>query len=324
VLTAAHVLDLNGDGKVNSLDGTQGVYFVLNLGGNQTHKIAVAKFTLHPNFTGFNNPAVNDDLAVLTLARALPAGTPIYPIGGLGLGAQITIAGYGRSGNGVTGYTTAASPEIKRVGINVVDAFYGQDDAGLPEANEIYRFDFDGPTGDGPLGRGSLGNTMETTLGPGDSGGPAFIWTGSSSLLLAGINTFTQGDAPYFGSMGGGINLGPYLNFLRTVIRSPDKGPDDPPGPISAGGGGQDIGAKPVRSGSLAVVPTHSASDAPWANDDESDAEVSPTPQADEPMPVELTLLSAPLSDDIESGESLLAGADLIAFVSFEGLGSNE
>src|SRR5262245_15469773 len=44
VLTAAHVVDLNNDGKVDRKDGTQGVYFILNVGGEQTSKIAVTEF----------------------------------------------------------------------------------------------------------------------------------------------------------------------------------------------------------------------------------------------------------------------------------------
>jgi hypothetical protein len=320
ILTAAHVMDLNGDGKVNSLDGTQGTYFILNLGGNQTHRIAVSKFTLHPDYTGFNNPSVNDDVAILTLARPLPAGTPIYQIGGgVGLGAQITMVGYGRSGNGVSGYTTAASPEIKRVGMNMVDGFYGQDDAGKPEANEVFRFDFDGPTGNGPLGGSTLGNTIETQLGGGDSGGPVFASTESGGFLLIGISTFTQGDAPYFGSMGGGINLDPYYGFLASVLKMADRGPTTP-GPPSSGGGGVDIGAKPARSEQLPAGLSGTANFA-WSDDPDDDVEVIWSAPGQEPEPLEVLPVPDPRpTDDRADGSPFLAGNDLFAFVSVEGL----
>src|SRR3954453_893529 len=138
VLTAAHVVDLNNDGKVDRRDGAQGVYFILNVGGDQTAKIAVTGFNIAPDFSGFGRPAVNDDLAVLTLAEAVPDGVPIYQLATseLEAGTVLTMVGYGRAGDGLGGYTTTASPSVKRVGENAADAFYGQDDKGRPQANE--------------------------------------------------------------------------------------------------------------------------------------------------------------------------------------------
>ena len=69
-------MDLNNDGKFNAKDGTTGVYFLLNNDGDVTYKIAVTAFNLHPDFTGFNHPAVNDDLAILTLAEDAPTTSP--------------------------------------------------------------------------------------------------------------------------------------------------------------------------------------------------------------------------------------------------------
>jgi hypothetical protein len=239
IITAAHVLDLNGDGRVDQKDGITGVYFILNAGGDETSKIAVAKFDLDPNFTGFNRPAVNDDLAVLTLAEDIPDGVPIYslPTSDLLADSVVTMVGYGRSGDGVKGYTTNVSLTVKHMGQNTVDAFYGQDDKGQPAANEVYRFDFDGPTGNGPLGGPTLGNLRETQLGTGDSGGPLFV-TSSGQYLLVGVNAYVQGsNAPKFGSMGGGMNLYAYLDFINSVLgtdggagTSPGTGGDTPMG----------------------------------------------------------------------------------------------
>jgi len=252
VLTAAHVVDINNDGKVDRKDALQGVYFVLNIGGDQTAKIAVTGFDIAPDFTGFNRPAVNDDLVVLTLAEDVPAGTPTYqlPMSELETGTTLTFVGYGRSGDGVHGYTTQASPSVKRTGENTADAFYGQDDKGKPEANEVFRFDFDGPGGSGRLGGPTLGNNLETQLGSGDSGGPAFANT-ENGLVLAGVVTFTQGaNAPRFGSMGGGINLYAYSSFVRSVMDPPGTSSSDPPPPpiTRPPGPGVGIGANPIRN----------------------------------------------------------------------------
>jgi hypothetical protein len=294
VVTAAHVVDLNNDGKVTSADGVQGVYFYLNLGGTPV-KIAVTKFTIHPDFNGFNNPSVNDDVAVLTLATPVPAGVPVYglPEVDLAAGTQLTMVGYGRSGDPVHGYTTAASLTVKRTGMNTADAFYGQDDPGRPEANEVFRFDFDGPTGDGPLGGSTLGNTVETTLGGGDSGGPAF-----AGMILSGIDTFTQGDAPAFGSMGGGVNVFPYAGWIHAVITGAAAAFKIPPG-RSEGGGGINVGASPVRDGlsaaGLAAAEPVRASAPAWAADDATDeATTSPAPPPADSGPAVQFLVSAP------------------------------
>lgn len=251
VLTAAHVIDLNNDGKVDRRDGLQGVYFVLNVDGDQSSKIAVTGYNVDPDFTGFARPSVNDDLAVLTLAEDVPDDVPIYslPKGDLKAGTVITMVGYGRSGDGSRGYATSASPFVKRVGQNTVDAFYGQDDPGRPQGNETFRFDFDGPSGNGPLGGPTLGNGQEAQLGTGDSGAPAFA-TIDGNLTLIGVFTFAQGaNAPRFGSMGGGANLYPYESFINSILdgtgsSSTSSGTSG----STAGSGGGAVNANPLRN----------------------------------------------------------------------------
>jgi V8-like Glu-specific endopeptidase len=234
VLTAAHIVDANNDGKMDRKDGVTGVYFILNNDGDVTYKIPVTEIHIHPDFTGFNAPAVNDDLAILTLAEDIPSDVPEYGISTAEMtaGTAFTVVGYGRSGDGVKGYTTPASATIKRVGENVMDAFIGQDDPGRPEVNEVFRFDFDGPTGKGPLGGPTLGNGVETTIGPGDSGAPVFAEGGTT---IVGVATFTQGaNAPRFGSMGGGALISPYGGWIDSIIHPPVEVPTD-----GTGGGPQ-------------------------------------------------------------------------------------
>ena len=315
VLTAAHVVDLNNDGKVTSADQTQGVYFLLNLGGRTPVKIAVTRFTVHPDYNGFGTPAVNDDVAILTLAKPLPAGVPIYglPEVDLAQGTVLTFVGYGRSGDPVNGYTTPASLTVKRVGANSADAFYGQDDPGRPEANEVFRFDFDGPDGDGPLGGPTLGNTTETTFGSGDSGGPAF----ADGMVLSGVNTFTQGSAPSFGSMGGGVNVFPYVGWIQAVLRGLGAAAIPLPVGRSDGTGGVDIGATPVSdrlsADGLSAI-GRPAADAPtWAADESEDQVPAPAARpADGPEPAAELLISAPVAgDDLLDDDPFLAGDDL-------------
>ncbi|HET6574958.1 MAG TPA: S1 family peptidase [Fimbriiglobus sp.] len=238
VVTAGHVVDINNDGKTNFKDGIQSIYLILNAGGGQ-QTIAVSQIAVHPDFTGFSHPSVNDDIAVLTLASAV-SGVPTYtlPTSDLAAGTTVTMVGYGRSGDGVSGYTTTASFSVKRTGENNADVFEGQDDPGRDPADEVFLFDFDGPSGNGSLGGGTLGNDRETTLGGGDSGGPSFVPNGSGYTLV-GVNTFTQGfDAPFFGSLGGGINVYPYVGWIESVL-SGSTGPSDPPSKPHGKGGGQ-------------------------------------------------------------------------------------
>jgi secreted trypsin-like serine protease len=235
ILTAAHCLDLDNNG---SLDVTPGnVTFRLNYGGNLTHAITASALSIHPDWTGFNNPSgnVHDDLAILTLSSPLPAGVPIYSLltTPVTTGTTLTMVGYGVSGSGTGGYSGGPSFSVKRVGRNNADAFE-LDDEGSGQ-RELYEFDFDGPTSaTNFLGGLTLGNNVETTLGSGDSGGPAFVDLGGGQLRLAGNTTFTArftlpGNqlgpaAPLFGSAGGGVLLYPYLDYIAAIVSVPEAG----------------------------------------------------------------------------------------------------
>src|SRR5688500_1848648 len=104
ILTAAHCMDINSDGRSDRRAGINSVRFYLNYGGNLTHSVTASSWQLHPNFTGFARPSVNDDMAVVKLSAPLPAGVPIYAmdVAGLAAGAtKLNMVGYGRSGTGV-------------------------------------------------------------------------------------------------------------------------------------------------------------------------------------------------------------------------------
>lgn len=221
VLTAAHCLDSNNDGLPNVAPSQ--VIFHLNYGSDLSHVVPAAALRVHPDYHGFGNPFINDDLAVLELSQPI-FDAPYYSLyrRELALGTTITSVGYGRSGNGVDGYTVPSSLTTKRVGQNQVDFFEPDDERRGP--NEVFLIDFDAPDGsNGASGGPSLGNDLETNFGPGDSGSPSFVEV-DGRLWLAGINTFNvalEAAPPLFGSGGGGILISGALRWLDTVIPIP-------------------------------------------------------------------------------------------------------
>jgi len=104
VLTAGHNADLNHDGLPDTSWSA-----TLHLPGIGAFGIAEA-FTLL-SFSGFANPSVNDDLALLRLAAPLPLGMGYPTLGkGAGIGDIITLVGFGRSGYGDTGGGVLVDP----------------------------------------------------------------------------------------------------------------------------------------------------------------------------------------------------------------------
>jgi len=118
------------------------------------------------------------------------------------------------------GYTTSASLTDRRFGANVIDNFQ-LDDEGSGRA-EVFRYDFDAPGTTGLTG-GSLGNDIETIIGPGDSGGAALKQT-ANGWELVGINTFTEGYGGRFGDTGGGVLMEPYLDWIFGTTGIPEPG----------------------------------------------------------------------------------------------------
>lgn len=211
ILTAAHVVNGVAPDKI---------MFNLNYGANLSHRIPAKAVFVHPDYTGFNKKDITrDDIAVVQLSEAVPEGVAIY---GLNTappmpGMTLTLVGYGSSGNGVEGVTVGGNPTVKRTGKNNVDAVVPDDEGS--KRLEVYLYDFDGPEGTPHPGDGStLGNGIETTVGGGDSGSPAFIES-DGHWLLAGINTFQLGaTAPKFGSGGGGMLVSTYAEWIHSVL----------------------------------------------------------------------------------------------------------
>lgn len=213
VLTAGHNADLNDDGLPDA--AWTGNF---HLPGYGIYEVTRA-FT-HPAFTGFANPSVNDDLALLYLATPLPAGLSYPALRSAGVGDFVTLVGFGRSGYGSYGYTTNSSLTDRRSGSNVIDTLSPDDEGtGVPE---VFRYDFDDPSTTGRAD-GSLGNDIETIIGPGDSGGAALVRT-ADGWQLVGINTFTEGYGGRFGDTGGGVLVDPYRDWIAETTGIPEPG----------------------------------------------------------------------------------------------------
>lgn len=202
VLTAGHNVDFDDNGVVD-----EGLSITYHLPGFGAYA-ATAQQT-HPNFTGFGNPTVHNDLSLLYFADPLPLDLHFPVLGhSLEIGDTTTLVGFGRSGFGSYGYTSNATLMDRRVGFNVIDSF----EEDLANAGQLFRYDFDAPATTALPG-GSLGNDIETIIGPGDSGGPAFI-DYNGGLALVGINTFIEGYGGRFGDIGGGVVLDPYWDWI--------------------------------------------------------------------------------------------------------------
>jgi secreted trypsin-like serine protease len=238
VLTAAHVVNGATPGQVS---------FVLNAGGG-AQTLAVESITVFPGYTGTTPNAFtgvwHDDLAIVKLAAPV-SGVPIYSLyGNDDLTTQtITMVGYGATGNGTAGVTAGASPNVKYVGQNRVDAARIDDEL-IDEngvitangANEVFVFDFDGPnSGSNIFGNNTpanltLGTGIEAQYADGDSGSPIFVNDGGV-IKLAGVATFNgntvglPGGNVLFGAIGGGTIIGSYIPWIQeTIAPVPEPG----------------------------------------------------------------------------------------------------
>lgn len=198
VLSAGHNVDTNDDGLPDA--GLSASFHLPGFGAYTT-----TSFLTHPSFTGFGKPSIHHDLSLLYFDEPLPATLSFPPLGlSMQMGDVVTLAGFGRSGFGSYGYTTQAGVENRRLGQNTIESFT-LGSGGLPE---LFRYTFHSPEQ-----AASLGNGIETIIGPGDSGGPTLLdWNGIPALI--GINTFTEGYGGRFGDIGGGIVLEPYWDWI--------------------------------------------------------------------------------------------------------------
>jgi Trypsin len=208
-ITLRHILSAGHCGvassfTLNNADGTQSIFSGVG--------------QLHPNYTSALRTA---DLQIITLNNPLPSSTTTYgfydrpyitpsnPLTPITDKLFVTMVGYGQSGNGDTGIVTAGlDSRVKRVGGNSIDG----------TRNGTFYFDFDDPTRTVPnnsLDYLSLGNTIETQYGVGDSGSPAFVLE-NGKYLLFGTASYTSGSK--FGSFAGGTEVFYQRDWIQSII----------------------------------------------------------------------------------------------------------
>ncbi|MES2316262.1 MAG: trypsin-like serine protease [Pseudomonadota bacterium] len=234
VVSAGHCVDTNGNGALIDINAPgNDVRVVFNSSGSFNAIMTATKVSMNPDYKGFNIcpdstvGCLNDDVAVITLGADAPASAKIYKIATneMLMGTQITMAGYGTTGNGTTGYGAGPAFDVKRTGQNVTDLFDRNDELGFTGDKEVYYADFDGAGKDTfctnyGVCTAQLANDKESGIGGGDSGGPSFV-NMYGELMLATNNTFSgrfSGQvAGSFGTYFGGMILGSYEDYLSSV-----------------------------------------------------------------------------------------------------------
>jgi hypothetical protein len=193
-LTAAHVVDINKDGKIDSVDDITNDRLTWGTTVRNVTEILVP--------TGVNgNPGwngnINDgfDIALVKLDSPVTSIEPATLYGSFQeLGKVITSVGFGATGTGTEG--AYLSSGTKRAGDNVVDRF-------VTFANGItgLRWDFDEPAPrTSPNWSGSSTPLdMEYLIAPGDSGGGSFLFE-NDAWYLAGVHSGTYPSYAYPGA----------------------------------------------------------------------------------------------------------------------------
>jgi len=201
VLTAAHVVDENGD---RVADRGVNVHFDLP-GGRITMFVPPDLIAVWPKWTGTTSdggiPRDGEDLAVLTLpalAPGGPRGADRYDLyrNNDELSQSFTVVGYGRSGIGNDGSYVATEAEVKRSGFNTFDTDRLTIDGIRYAPNgRVLNADFDSGSGSQDSfdyfyqvpNRGF--GSQEASTAPGDSGGPALISV-NGEYLIAGVSSY--------------------------------------------------------------------------------------------------------------------------------------
>lgn len=228
VLTAAHCVTNSGT-TTPIAAGSITVRFDL-IGGPQTY--TGTSLFVNPNFSPIGQPGYTGDLAIVQLNQVVDPLAQRYDLHtGSALGVA-HLVGYGRQGTGNTGSVPGTSGVTKRSGQNEIE--------GVDSSATLLLFDFDnGLAANSVFGSLGLGND-EVMSAPGDSGGPAFIFS-AGAYRIAGVNvvsgcpTFTSididgscsaqsnpGPNSTFGELGGATRLSLYQDWIQSVVDIPE------------------------------------------------------------------------------------------------------
>ncbi len=158
------------------------------------------------------------DIAMLILAEPTDlVGYGLYANTDEGT-QNCAIVGYGEFGTGLTG---GHGPRgTSRIAWNIIDRTYHP----TPSYDGVLGFDFDrfDGTPDGPWGGDSIGESLEGSLGVGDSGGGLFIDV-NEVPLLAGIHSevisYIPGKVGYYGDAALSVRISHYVDWIRSQVR---------------------------------------------------------------------------------------------------------
>jgi V8-like Glu-specific endopeptidase len=122
-------------------------------------------------------------------------------------------AGFGRTGDGITGDTIPNDKNYRLAGTNVIDRVGS--DYKTNWSSDLLVTDFDSTSGDNVFGSSTPLN-LEYNIAPGDSGGGLFI-DRDNKYYLAGVNSFGTRGSKY-GSISGTTRVSSYVSSIRNVI----------------------------------------------------------------------------------------------------------
>ncbi len=209
LVSAAHVF------AADALEGAEGVR--INFGPGRVQNIDFqgdGVINLNPRY---NSHTLQNDVSVVFLPQKVSLNPGVFYVGKrLALDTPITFVGYGDTGTGLTGSTRYSI--VKRGGQNALGRYIYQ--------NGDFEVDFDRP---GSAAENSLGSSralaLEGLLGPGDSGGSAWVKVGRKWRMV-GINSYGLDSYPGgrgdgveddYGDRSGFVYLPKYVNWIDSV-----------------------------------------------------------------------------------------------------------
>lgn len=218
VLTAAHVVDADGDLRVDQFDAVENwtfgthTFIPRKLGAN------VKSVTINPAYKG-NNAAY--DLAVITLRQPLWRTTPGRMSTANAVGRRGAMVGYGFQGNGL-GMSIDGTID-KLGGFNQISVLQ----------DGTYRTDFDSPRGNTSTYPSNFPLTYEATTSSGDSGGALWADFGNSDWRVVGVlngGFNNKGPDSYYGDVSVYASLANAANvsFLKSQGLQLTGGPGSP------------------------------------------------------------------------------------------------
>ena len=202
VLTAAHLVSHNGLGATVAFETASG-----------SKRLPVTKVVIHPDY---DSTDINNDLALVWLSETAPVAANRYDLyrGSDELGQAFTMVGYGQAGTGATGADSRSVDAVRLQASNRFDAEATALKAALgasmdwtPWPGTQLVADFD----DGTMAHDALGRIIgrrdaglgldEGLIGPGDSGGPAFLGGQIAGVASYTARLTTSGGSPDIDSL---------------------------------------------------------------------------------------------------------------------------